>query len=61
MNGLFTSEHYERDMEKADTPIDEESPIKVLQKIIKNEIAVSHEIWTALKIGKMSLDDVKNI
>ncbi len=48
-------------MEKADTPIDEESPIKVLQKIIKNEIAVSHEIWTALKVGKMSLDDVKSI
>lgn len=60
MKGLFTSEHYERDIEKVDTPIDEESPIRILQKIIKNEIAVSYETWTELKIGKLPLNKVKS-
>lgn len=61
IKGLFTSEHYERDIEKVDTPIDEESSIRILQKIKKNEISISYETWTALKIGKLHLDEVKNI
>lgn len=31
-----------------------------LQKIIKNEISITEETWTDLKIGKILLDDRKN-
>lgn len=57
MKGLFTEEQYERDIEKVDTPIDEDSPIVFLQKIIRNEITVSYQTWSDLKNGVILLND----
>ena len=57
IKGLFTSTHYERDIEKFEGKIDKNSPIGFLQEIIKNEIIVSREIWTKLKIGEILLDE----
>lgn len=57
IKGLFTSEHYERDIKLYNGKIDENSPIGFLQKIIKNEIAVSNDTWTKLKTGQVLLDE----
>lgn len=55
--GLFTAEQYERDIELYDEKIDENSPIGFLQRIIRNEIAVSDETWTKLKTGQDTLEE----
>ena len=55
--GLFTAEQYERDIELYDEKIDENSPIGFLQRIIRNEIAVSDETWTKLKTGQVTLEE----
>ena len=57
IKGLYTSEHYERDIELYDEKIDKNSPIGFLQKIIKNEIAVSKDTWSKLKNGIVLLDE----
>ena len=56
IKGLFTSEHYERDIELYNEKLDETSPIGFLQKIIKNEVTVSKDTWTKLKTGQVLLD-----
>lgn len=56
MKGLFTFRHYEKDIEKYDVNMDGNSPIGFLQKIIKNEIAVTSETWTKLKTGQILLE-----
>ena len=57
IKGLYTWEFYERDIEKYDGVVKEDSYIRFLQKIIKNEIAVSKDTWTKLKIGEILFDE----
>lgn len=56
-DGLFTYGVRESEIQKYEGSIADDSPIAFLQKIIKNEIAVSKETWTNLKVGKVLLDD----
>lgn len=56
---LNTFEVYERDIELANVELADDSPIKFLQKIIKNEIAISKETWSKLKCGIIQLDEVQ--
>ena len=55
--GLFTSEQYERDIELYEEKIDKNSPIGFLQRIIRNEVAVSNDTWTKLKTGQVLLNE----
>lgn len=57
IKGLFTGEHYERDIEKYNGEIDEFSPVGFIQKIIKNEIAVKDTTWSKLKNGIVTLEE----
>lgn len=59
-DGIFTHGEREYNIEKYEGEVDPESPIGFLQKIIKNEIFITEETWTDLKIGKILLDDRKN-
>ena len=59
-DGLFTHGEREYNIEKYEGEVDPKSPIGFLQRIIKNEITVTEETWTDLKIGKILLDDRKN-
>ncbi len=58
IKGLYTLECYERDIELADVELADDSPIKILQKIIKNEITVDKETWSKLKSGIVSLNEI---
>lgn len=57
INGLYTSEQYERDIEKYDEKVDPTSPIGFLQRIIKNDVVVSYDTWSKLKNGIILLDE----
>ena len=60
INGLFTEEYYEKDIIKYDGEIDSNSPIGILQKIIKGEIKISNNTWQLLKNGEISFDTREN-
>lgn len=55
--GLFTFEWHEKEIEKYEGTVDNNSAIGILQKIVKGELKVSQELWDDLKIGKILLDD----
>lgn len=55
--GLHSFRFKENQVQIYDGVVDASSPIAFLQKIIKNEIAVSKETWFNLKTGKVLLDD----
>ncbi len=53
--GIYTWEFHEEQIAKYDGEIEENSPIDVLQKILKKEIKVNRETWDDLKYGMISL------
>lgn len=53
--GIYTKEFHEEQIAIYDGEMEENSPIDVLQKIIKKEIKVDRETWDKLKNGVISL------
>ena len=53
---LFTYEYLERDIEKYEDKIDENSEYGLLSKILKGDIKVSKEFWNKVKIGEIALN-----
>lgn len=56
-NGLHSFRFKENQVKKYNGVVDASSPIVFLQKIIKNEIAVTEQTWADLKNGKVLLDE----
>ncbi len=56
-DGLHSFRFKENQVQKYNGVVDENPPIAFLQKIIKNEIAVTKDTWLDLKNGKVPLDD----
>lgn len=55
--GIVIREYHEKDINKEDeTTIKKESPIKVLQRIIKAELQISQKLWRDIVDGKISFD-----
>jgi len=60
--GIYTWEFHEEQIEKYDKPVEENSPIDVVRKIITKELAIDQETWNKLKNGVISFrkKDTKN-
>ena len=56
-DGLHSFRFKENKVQKYSGVVDENSPIAFLQKIIKNEIAITEQTWADLKTGKVLLDE----
>lgn len=55
-NGIFTFEYRESELKKYNGKIEKDSPIGVLQRILKRDIGVTNKVWQDLKNGKVSFD-----
>ena len=56
---LFTFEYWEKDIEKYNKQISEDSEYAILSKIVKGEIKVERDVWNNIKIGKLKLEELK--
>lgn len=56
-DGLHSFRFKEEQVQKYNRIVEATSPIGFLQRIIRNEIAVTKETWTKLKTGQVLLDD----
>ena len=56
-DGLHSFRFKEEQVQKYNRIVEAISPIGFLQRIIRNEIAVTKETWTKLKTGQVLLDD----
>lgn len=55
-DGLFTFEWEEKDIEKYEGNIEPDSPIGLLQRIIKGDLKVTRQLWLDMKNGQISFD-----
>ncbi len=54
-HGIYTWEFHEEQIALYDGPIEDNSPIDILRKILKKEIKINTETWNQLKYGQISL------
>jgi len=55
-DGLFSFGWNESDIEKYEGEIEKDSPIELLQRIIKGELKVTKQMWQNMKNGNISFD-----
>lgn len=59
-SGILTWEFDESELEKYEGEIDRESPIGMLQRIIKGDVHVPYKVWQDLENGLVSFDTRQN-
>ena len=55
-DGLFSFGWHESDIEKYEGEIEKDTPIELLQRIIKGELKVTKQMWQDMKNGNISFD-----